>query len=418
MGIARRLGVPAAPAARTATRVRLHAGDSPAEPLDDAIVTWFPAAQSPTGEDLVEFSVHGGTYVVAAVQAALLAAGAVPALPGEFTERALRHGKIDLLQAEAIADVIEARSRATHHAAMRQLSGALTRALADLREALVAVEALLAYDIDFPDEDDGPQPRGRITSAAQAVHEALARLGATLPAAELGREGVPVVLAGAPNAGKSSLFNALLGDARAIVSEIPGTTRDALEALVDESPYPWRLVDTAGLRDSDDALERLGVEVSARWLARAGVVIVCAEDDEALARAEAAVAARTSSPRVPVRTKADRAPTVRADAVSVSALEGRGLEALRAAVREAVATAHPPPSEEQPLVTRARHAVAVTRARDEVAQFIAAWEADALPAPVAGTHLRAAILALDELTGAIDVEDVLERVFRSFCVGK
>lgn len=250
------------------------------------------------------------------------------------------------------------------------------------------------------------------------MHEALARLGATLPAAELGREGVPVVLAGAPNAGKSSLFNALLGDARAIVSEIPGTTRDALEALVDDDPYPWRLVDTAGLRDSDDALERLGVEVSARWLARAGVVLVCAESDEAVARAETAVAAHTPGARVLVRTKADRDETQRRDVVPVSALDGRGLDALRAAVRTAIAAAHPPPSEDQPVVTRARHAVAVTRAREEVAAFLAAWEADALPAPVAGTHLRAAILALDELTGAIDVEDVLERVFRSFCIGK
>ncbi|MBX3134423.1 MAG: tRNA modification GTPase [Gemmatimonadaceae bacterium] len=417
-GIAHRLGVPAAPAPRTATRVRLHACDAPSEPLDDALVTYFPAAQSPTGEALVEFSVHGGAYVIRAVQAALIAAGATPARPGEFTERALRHGKIDLLQAEAIADVIDARSRATHHAALRQLSGTLTRALADLRESLVQVEALLAYEIDFPEEDDGPQPRARVTAAARAVHEALARLGATLPAAELGREGVPVVLAGAANAGKSSLFNALLGDARAIVSEIPGTTRDALEALVDDDPYPWRLVDTAGLRDSDDALERLGVEVSARWLARAGVVLVCAESDEALMRTETAVAARTSSARVLVRTKADRDETQRRDVVSVSALDGRGLDALRAAVRTTIATAHPPPSEDQPVVTRARHAVAVTRAREEVAAFIAAWEADALPAPVAGTHLRAAILALDELTGAIDVEDVLERVFRSFCIGK
>lgn len=161
MGIAHRLGVPAAPEPRTATRVHLHACDAPSEPLDDALVTYFPAAQSPTGETLIEFSVHGGVYVISAVQAALIAAGATLALPGEFTERALRHGKIDLLQAEAIADVVDARSRATHHAALRQLSGALTRALADLRESLVQVEALLAYEIDFPDEDDGPQPRAR-----------------------------------------------------------------------------------------------------------------------------------------------------------------------------------------------------------------------------------------------------------------
>jgi tRNA modification GTPase len=416
--LARRIGVPAALVPRRATRVTLHAADAPADRLDDAVATWYAAPRSPTGEDLLELSLHGGGYISARVVAALVAAGAEPALAGEFSERAVRHGKMDLLQAEAVADLIDARSQAMHRAALTQLSGALSRRLGALRDALIGVEALLAYDIDFPEEDDGPQPRAGVTVAAQEVLAALDALGATLPMAALGRDGVAVVLAGAPNAGKSSLFNALLGDARAIVSEIPGTTRDALEALVDERPYPWRVVDTAGLRDSDDRLEQLGVEVSARWLARAGVVLVCGEDDAALAQAESAVAPRSTAPRIAVRTKADLAPTARRDAIAVSAADGTGLEALRAAIRAAVAAAHPVPAEEQPIVTRARHAAALTRARDEVAAFLAAWDADALPAPVVATHLRAAITALEDLTGAIDVEEVLERVFRSFCIGK
>lgn len=416
--IARRVGVPVPLEPRRATRVRVHAADAPSQPLDDALATWFAGPHSPTGEDLLELSLHGGAYVSTQVLAALVTAGAVPALAGEFSERAVRHGKLDLLQAEAVADLIEARSQAMHRAALTQLSGALSRRLLALRAALIGVEALLAYEIDFPDEDDGPLPRARIADAARDVLDALAALGATLPVAELGRDGVPVVLAGPPNAGKSSLFNALLGDARAIVSEIPGTTRDALEALVDERPYPWRLVDTAGLRDTDDRLERLGVEVSARWLARAGVVLVCAEDDASLDAASAAVASATPARQVLVRTKADAAPTARANVITVSALDGTGLDALRAAVREAVTATQPAPPEDQPIVTRARHAAAVAAARGEIAAFIAAWEADTLPAPVAATHLRAAITALDDLTGAIDVEDVLERVFRSFCVGK
>lgn len=416
--VARRIGVPAPLEPRRATRVRVYAPDDASQLLDDALATWFPAAQSPTGEDLLELTLHGGAYVSTQVLSALVEAGAVPALAGEFSERAVRHGKLDLLQAEAVADLIEARSRAMHRAAMTQLSGALSRRLLALREALIGVEALLAYEIDFPEEDDGPQPRARVTAAAQEVLAALDALGATLPVAELGREGVPVVLAGAPNAGKSSLFNALLGDARAIVSEIPGTTRDALEAVVDERPYPWRLVDTAGLRDTDDRLEQLGVEVSARWLARAGVVLVCADNDAALSEAAAAVAGATHATRVLVRTKADQQPTARHDAIAVSAHEGAGLDALRAAVREAVATTHPAAPEDEPIVTRARHAAALAAARAEVAAFLVAWEADALPAPVVGTHLRAAITALEDLTGAIDVEDVLTRVFRTFCVGK
>lgn len=419
--IARRLGVSASLTPRVATRTRLHDCDDATATLDDAIVTWFPAAQSPIGEDLLEFSLHGGRYVSTRVVAALVAAGAQPALAGEFTERAVRHGKMDLLQAEAVADLIDARSQAMHRAALAQLSGALSRRLLALREALLETEALLAYEVDFPEEDDGPLPRSAASRAARGVLDALDALGATLPVAELGRDGVVVVFAGAPNAGKSSLFNALLGDARAIVSEIPGTTRDAIEALVDETPYPWRLVDTAGLRETDDALERLGLEVSARWLARASVVVVCGESEEALASARAAVAARTAAAQVLVRTKQDLSPAATAgDAavVGVSSVSGEGLDSLREAIRRAVRAVHPPSAEEEPVVTRARHAAAIARARDEVAAFLAAWDSGSLPAPVAATHLRSAILALEELVGAIDVDDVLARVFRSFCVGK
>lgn len=430
--IAARIGAAPLSTARVATRVRLHAGDAARTPLDDAVATWFAAPRSFTGEDVVELSLHGGALVSATVLEALVAAGARPALPGEFTERAVRHGKLDVLQAEAIADLIDARSRATQRAALRQLSGALSHRLLALRTALIEVEARIAYELDFPEEDDGPQPRTAVVAATEAVLAALDGLQATLPAAELARDGVAVVFAGAPNAGKSSLFNALLGDARAIVSEVPGTTRDAIEAVVDAEPYPWRLVDTAGLRTSDDRVERLGLEVSARWLARAQVVVVCGSDAMALASAERAVAAATAAgpnaragadaaALVLVRTKSDlasdSAPTP-PHAVEVSALTGEGLPALRAAIARAVRARHPEPAEDQPMITRARHVQAIAAARAEVAAFRDAWESDALPAPVAATHLRAAIHALDDLTGAIDIEDVLERVFRTFCVGK
>lgn len=419
--MAARVGAPPDLAPRQATRVALHACDAPRAALDDAVLTWFPAAQSPLGEELLEFSVHGGNYVSGALVAALVEAGAVPARPGEFTERAVRHGKLDLLQAEAVADLIDARSRAMHRAALRQLSGALSARLLQLREALLGVDALIAYELDFPEEDDGPQPRARAVHAAEAVLAALAALRATMPLAELGRDGVTIVLAGAPNAGKSSLFNAMLGDARAIVSEVPGTTRDAIEALVDADPLPWRLVDTAGLRKSADLLERLGLEVSMRWLRRAQVVLVCGDSAEALEAGTSAVQSVTDVPRVLVRTKGDvsRAnETLPGGAVRVSAHGGEGLDALREAITRAVRTAYPEPPEDQPVITRARHVAAIERAAEEVALFRDAWAADALPAPVAATHLRAAILALDELTGAIDVEEVLERVFRSFCIGK
>ena len=411
---------------RTATRVTLHAPDDAGETLDDAIVTHFIAPASATGEDVVEFSVHGGPRVSAAVLAALVTAGARPALAGEFTERAVRNGKLDLLQAEAVADLIEARSRATHRTALRQLSGALSVRLAALRESLLEVEALIAYEIDFPEEDNGPQPRERASAAARAVLGAIDALLGTLPRAELGRDGVTVVIAGAPNAGKSSLFNAMVGDPRAIVSEIPGTTRDAIEALLDDDPFPLRLVDTAGLRDGDDALERLGVGVSERRLAGAHLVLVCADDDAELVASCATVAVLSTAPRIAVRTKSDllahawAPPSALAAAayVAVSAVTGAGLAAVRDAIRAALQPLAPDPAEELPAITRARHAHALGTARVETAAFLEAWEAATLPAPVVATHLRAAVHALDELVGAIDVEEVMERVFRSFCIGK
>jgi tRNA modification GTPase len=412
---------PTGVAARSARRVALHSCDDPGAPLDDALATFFPAPHSATGEDVLELSVHGGRYVSAAVLAALVAAGARPALAGEFTERAVRNGKLDLLQAEAVADIIDARSAATHRTAMRQLSGALSHRLGALRGALLDVEALIAYEIDFPGEDDGPQPRARAAAAAGHAIDELDALMATAPAAALGREGVTIVLAGAPNAGKSSLLNALIGESRAIVSEMPGTTRDAIEVLVDAEPWPWRLVDTAGLRASDDAVERLGMEVSERRLATAHLVLVCAEDETSLATTCTAVARLSGAPQLAVRTKKDLhgASDARvAGAIAVSAVTGEGLGDLRAAIARAVREAAPDPAEELPLVTRARHVAALDVARVEVEAFRMAWEEDALPATVAATHLRAAVHALDELLGGIDVDEVLERVFRTFCIGK
>ena len=426
--IAARLGVPADLEPRRARRTRLHQPDRPTELLDEAVVTVQVAPRSFTGEDTVEFSVHGGTFVSRALLAALVEAGARPARAGEFTERAVLHGKLDLLQAEAIADLIDSRSAAMHRAALRQLGGALSHRLGELREALLEVEALIAYEIDFPEEDDGPLPRARALAAAARAGAGIDALLATLPSAELARDGLVVVLAGAPNTGKSSLFNTLAGDARAIVSAEPGTTRDALEILVDDDPLPIRFVDTAGLRESVDPVERLGVEVSLKRLAGAQAVLICADDDAALVQACLTIARHSTAPRIAVRTKADllaegvewRAPgTVSAEfALAVSATTGAGLPALREAVR-AIARAHiPDPAEEHPVVTQARHASALRTARAEIALFVEAWNTGTLPAPVAGTHLRAAVLALDDLMGGIDADEVLGRVFSTFCVGK
>jgi tRNA modification GTPase len=432
LAITRRVAVPVPMGARAVVLSSLHAPDTPAQLIDHGLVTWFQAPHSYTGEDVVEFAVHGGSLVSALVVEACVSAGARPALPGEFTERAVLHGKLDLVQAEAVADLIDARTRAAHRAAVRQLDGAFSGRLGALRDALLQVDALIAYDIDFPSEDHGPLSRTRVVAACDEVIAQVERLLATLPAAALGRDGALVVLAGPPNAGKSALLNALVGEARVIVSEVPGTTRDAVEVLVDDSPYPLRLVDTAGLRASGDVLERMGIEVSERYLAQAHVVLACAETPEALAATVEAVRHLTVGVVIPVTTKRDlRASSSRrpahsvpsgggnsVDETAVSSVTGEGLDVLRAAIRKALTDQVAPPTDEIPLITRARHEAALKRATEELRAFRWAWEAETLPAPVAATHLRAAVTALESLIGAVDVDDVLERVFRTFCVGK
>lgn len=391
------------------------------EKLDESLVTLFPAPHSFTGDDTVEFSTHGGHLVPASIVAALTASGARQALPGEFTRRAVLNGKLDIVQAEAIGDLIDASSHVMQRTALGQLDGGLSRRLMALRNDLLELEALIAYDVDFPEEDDGPIPRSRIETAAQSVVTGLGQLLSTAPIGELVRDGAVVVIAGPPNAGKSSLFNALLGKSRAIVTEIPGTTRDALEAVIDSGKWPLRLVDTAGLRETQDRIEKLGIEVSERYLAGAQVVLACAENTAELDQIESLIRKRTRAPILTVHTKSDLVTNgnqIAQPAISVSAETGSGLSELLAAIDALVDTGQGTIPTDQPILTRARHRKALEAARDEVGRFMEAWQAQKLPVTVAAVHLRTAVSELEELIGTMDVDDVLDRVFSSFCVGK
>jgi tRNA modification GTPase len=393
------------------------------EVLDQALVTLFPGPNSFTGDDTVEFSTHGGHLVPSSVIAALISSGARQALPGEFTRRAVLNGKLDILQAEAIGDLIDASSQTMQRTALGQLDGGLSRRLLVLRDSLIDLEALIVYDIDFPEEDDGPISRERVENAATDIVESLKILLATAPAGELIREGAVVVIAGRPNVGKSSLFNALLGRSRAIVTEIPGTTRDALEAVIDSGKWPLRLVDTAGLRETDDRIERLGIEVSERYLADAHVILACAESPEQLEETIDVIARDSSAPVIAVRTKADlvakrEKPADARPNIVVSAETGLGLQDLLEAIDEVLREKHGEIVPELPILTRARHRHALTVACSEIEQFLRAWKEQNLPATIASIHLRTAVSALEELIGTVEVEDVLDRVFSSFCVGK
>ncbi|HXD48163.1 MAG TPA: tRNA uridine-5-carboxymethylaminomethyl(34) synthesis GTPase MnmE [Gemmatimonadaceae bacterium] len=423
--IARAAAEPFPAAPRTAVVCRIR--DASGAALDEAVVVRYDAPASFTGEDAVEITTHGGLVVPTTVVAALIARGARLAEPGEFTRRAVLNGKLDILQAEATGDLIESSSRAAQRTALRQLDGGLSRRVLALRDAAIRLEALIAYDIDFPEEDDGPVPAARILGAADELIRDLEMLEGTARAGELVRDGALVVLAGAPNVGKSSLFNALVGQNRAIVTDIPGTTRDAIEAVIDTPTLPIRLVDTAGLRETQDPVERLGVEVSTSYLNRASVVLVCGDDAASLGQGMAATEGRTMAPRIEVRTKADLAVGGQAKnsawggdhaAIRVSAETGEGLDELVSAIVSAASGGLNAFEADAPLLTRERHRYAVGRALAEVRAFRERWGAGDLPAPVAGVHLREATAALEDLIGAIDVEDVLDELFRRFCVGK
>jgi tRNA modification GTPase len=242
-----------------------------------------------------------------------------------------------------------------------------------------------------------------------------------VPVGEMIREGAVVVIAGEPNVGKSSLFNALLGQSRAIVTDVPGTTRDAIESFLETEHWPVRLVDTAGLRETADVVERIGIEVSERYLRWANVVLACGDSNASVEAAVEALRGRTEAPVLRVRTKSDldtsgEAPV--ADSIRLSAETGEGLAQLMVAVDDCLSATAGAVVADMPILTRSRHIHGIRQAREEVAAFGAAWRQNSLPAPVAAVHLRSAATALESLIGAVSTEDVLDRVFSSFCVGK
>ena len=394
--------------------------DQDGAPIDQGLVTVFRAPHSYTGEDLVEFSCHGGLLAPAQLLAALQRAGARPAAPGEFTRRALLNGKLDLLQVEAIGDLIDATAPAQGRAALRQLDGGLSRRISALREHALELLALLAYDIDFPEEDEGPVSRERIRGACEDVAREVAGLLATAPAGERLREGALVVLAGRPNAGKSSLFNAFLGADRALVTEVPGTTRDTIEAHTSVLGWPVRLADTAGLRESEEPIERLGIEVSRRYVDAADLVLLCVEagreptaEERALERDHGALLVRSKADLVPAGRLADD------EGVPVSALTGFGLDRLGMTIASRLFNGRGGGgyADLEPMLTRERHRDCLGRAALALDQARPHLDVRG-DAVLAAHHVQAAVSALDELIGIVHPDEVLGRVFERFCVGK
>ena len=418
------------PRVRTPALRRLTDPDSGGV-IDEAVVTWFEGPASYTGEDMVEISCHGGWLIPEMLVDACERGGARRAEPGEFTRRAYLHGKLDLVQAEAVGDLIHARSRALHRAAVVQMDRGLSRRVSSLRERLVRLEALLAHHVDFPEEDEPPVAISSVIAETDVFMASVDAMLATAPEGELLREGALAVFAGRPNAGKSSLYNALLGEERAIVTDEPGTTRDALEAVVQVGGFPFRLVDTAGLRRPAGRIEELGIEIAHGFIERADVVLYCIPADEDASDEDVSfVMDRVSCPFVLVRTKADlaqgedlrqddRLATVSrcAGSVSVSVESGGGLDRLKGLLPELVYRHIVTAAADVPVLTRARQSDALRLARAEVTAFREGL-ASGLPAEIASTHLRSAESALEDLLGTVSVDDVLDAVFREFCIGK
>ncbi|MEO5826593.1 MAG: tRNA uridine-5-carboxymethylaminomethyl(34) synthesis GTPase MnmE [Gemmatimonadales bacterium] len=391
----------------------LELQDQAGELIDRAVVTAFAAPHSYCGEDTVEFSTHGGTLVPARTVAAILAAGARLALPGEFSRRAVLNGRLDLLQAEAVADLIDATAPAQARQALNQLDGATSRRVAELRDTVIATSALLAYAIDFPEEDDGPMDPTTIRNSIWELQSQLTGLADTATVGERVRRGALVVLAGPPNVGKSSLFNALMGRTRVIVSEEPGTTRDAVEAELEFDGWPVTLVDTAGIRPGAATVELMGIAMSREYAERADLVLWCDDGTESQLLSEHSFVGDVRY--CLVSTKADLGTVCPAAQVAVSAATGEGLAELRSMVVARVfESGHSDPS--TAMLTRSRHRAAAGGASVELAG--AAAELERGEPVLAAQSLARVAESLGDIIGRVDQEDVLARVFSGFCIGK
>ncbi len=388
--------------------------------IDEAVVTLFPAESSPTGEDLVEISMHGSPVALERLIDAAVAGGARPARPGEFTERAFRSGKIDLVRAEAVRDLIEARTPAAALASARRLAGALNERIDAVRAMLLAAAAGLTAAIDFSEDVGEALPPELGTRLREAADE-LDRLATSWRAGRLLSHGCRVAILGRPNAGKSTLFNALAGSDRAIVTEVPGTTRDALEAEIDLGGVPVTLVDTAGLRATDDRVESIGVSRARAEGERADAVLYVFDAAEGFASDDADALARLGSqPRLLVANKADRLGAGAAapcdGAVLVCGLLPETGDALRRRLTRLVASEVSTEGASEMLGTR-RQADLVGRARDAARDALAAIDNGTSP-EYAATHCDAALAALSDLVGETTSEDVLAHLFATFCIGK
>ena len=384
--------------------------------IDQVMLSVHRAPASYTGEDLIEISCHGGILVTAKVLEVCLRAGARAARPGEFTERAFLNGKMDLTQAEAVMDLIRARTDLALRSAHEQLEGRLGETIATIRSGLVDLLAHLEAAIDFPEEGIAPDESARLGQRLESIREQMRVLLATADQGRVLREGVRAVIYGPTNAGKSSLLNRLLGYERAIVSEKPGTTRDTIEEVLNLRGIPIRLLDTAGLRDSENEIEREGIARTEKSLAGADLLLHVL--DRSVAKPANFEGTSSEQIRLVLLNKSDlpeHPDWAQIDALRICCLSVDGLRGLEEAIVAKISEKHLRP--ESGLAINARHHDCLRRALSSCDLAAGTMEAALAPEYVS-VDLRAALRALDEITGAANAEEIRDALFAQFCIGK
>ena len=370
------------------------------ETIDEVMASIFRAPHSYTGEDCVELSCHGSRYIINKVLELLVENGCRMAAPGEFTQRAFLNGKMDLSQAEAVADLIASESASAHRMAMNQLRGEFSSELANLRQQLLNLTSLLELELDFTDQDVEFADRSNLKDLCMLIEQRISRLTQSFRTGNALKNGVPVAIIGAPNVGKSTLLNALLHDDKAIVSEIYGTTRDLIEDTIQIQGITFRFIDTAGIRHTNDKIEKMGIERSQQAASRAQIIIMMSEPDVP----EPEIAIRPEQKVIHILNKSDR----------FQAINGLGLAQLEKELAESVGV----PQEGEVIVSNQRHYEALTLALEDIRR-VQSGLATYLPTDLIAIDLRQCLHHLAEITGGeITTDEVLGTIFSKFCVGK
>ena len=390
--------------------------------LDNAVLTIFRGPKSYTGEDTVEISIHGSKWLQRQIVDRIAEAGARPAEPGEFTRRAFINGRIDLAQAEGIADLLSASSRAAHRLAVMQMNGSFSARLDELRDRLVELASLLELELDFSEEEVEFADRDKLCGLTEETLGLISRLASTYKSGKVFKEGVPVAIAGRPNAGKSTLLNALLDEDKAIVSDMPGTTRDVIEDTVEIGGILFRFYDTAGLRSTSDSVEQIGIERARSVISRAAIVLWLVDPtddvDSQISEARILVPQDSDKKLVIVYTKSDlvkREEEEVQNGISISVKEGTGLDKLKSMLVESARQEHDPESEL--IVTNARHYAALNAAAESLRR-VREGLSNGISADFLAQDIREAISHLSEITGRITTETLLQNIFANFCIGK